>query len=217
MNTAQISHWRGQFGREYTERNSLTLGQLDALYQRNYGLTRRELNQRFLAEVPRNARILEVGCNIGLQLSVLHDLGFHDLCGVEIQHHALRRAKSRLAEIHLVEGSALQIPFCDRSFDLVFTSGVLIHIAPDDLGKAMHEIYRCSKRFIWGFEYHSLHPVEVAYRGNRDLLWKMNYAQAFQDEFKDLQLLRCEHLSYLDNPNIDCMFLLEKGTNISNL
>jgi len=216
MNTAQISHWRGQFGREYTERNSLTLEQLDALYQGNYGLTRQDLNRRFLAQVPRDARILEVGCNIGIQLSMLRGLGFHDLFGIEIQHDALKQAKSRVAKILLVEGSALEIPFCDRSFDVVFTSGVLIHIAPDDLPQVMYEIYRCSRRFIWGFEYHSPHPVEVAYRGNRDLLWKMNYAQAFLDEFEDLRLLRCEHLSYIDSPNVDCMFLLEKSVGISN-
>ena len=216
MNTAQMSHWRGQFGREYTERNSVTLSQLDALYRRNYGLTRKELNRRFLDDVPRNARVLEVGCNIGMQLSMLRDLGFHDLYGIEIQHDALKQAMSRVAEILVAEASALEIPFANRSFDLVFTSGVLIHIAPDDLQRVMYEIYRCSKRFIWGFEYHSPEPVEIAYRGKRDLLWKMNYAQAFLDEHEDLRLMRCEHLSYIDNPNTDCMFLLEKGKSISN-
>jgi len=216
MNTTQMSQWRGQFGREYTQRNSLTLEQLDALYRRNYGLSRKELNQRFLAHVPRNARILEVGCNIGMQLSMLWDLGFHSLSGIEIQHDALKRAKFRVPEILLAEASALEIPFADRSFDLVFTSGVLIHIAPDDLQRVMYEIYRCSKKFIWGFEYHSPELVGVDYRGSADLLWKMNYAQAFLDEFDDLRLLRCEHLSYLDNPNIDCMFLMEKSASAAN-
>jgi hypothetical protein len=98
----------------------------------------------------------------------------------------------------------------------VFTSGVLIHIAPDDLRRVMCEIYRCSRKFIWGFEYHSPERVEVDYRGSRDLLWKMNYAQAFLEEFDDLRLLRCEYLSYLNNPNIDCMFLIEKSASAAN-
>ena len=216
MNTTQMSHWRGRFGWEYTQRNSLTVEQLNALYRRNYGFSRKELNQRFLAQVPRNARILEVGCNIGMQLSLLRELGFYNLFGLEIQHDALKRAKSRVSEIRVVEGSALEIPFCDRSFDLVFTSGMLIHIAPDDLRRVIFEIYRCSKKFVWGFEYHSSVPVEVTYRGNRDLLWKMNYVETFLDEFEDLRLLRCEHLSYLVNPNVDCMFLLQKSAGISN-
>ena len=38
---------------------------------------------------------------------------------------------------------------------VVFTSGLLIHIHPDNLGKAIDEICRVSKRFVWGFEYYS--------------------------------------------------------------
>jgi len=210
MNTAQMLRWTDQFGRDYTDRNSLTLSELDALYHRNYGVTRRELNAQFLAGVPRNAHILEVGCNIGNQLSMLREMGFFNLYGIEIQHYALRQAKSRVREIDVVEASALEIPFCNESFDLVFTSGVLIHIAPVDLPLALAEIHRCTRKYIWGFEYHSRSLREVAYRGQQDLLWKMNYAQAFLRQFEDLELSRLEQLSYLDNSNVDCMFLIRK-------
>lgn len=210
MNTAQMLRWTDQFGRDYTDRNSLTLSELDALYHRNYGVTRRELNARFLAGVPRSARILEVGCNIGNQLSMLRELGFSNLYGIEIQHYAVKQAKSRLRGIRAVEASALEIPFSDGSFDLVFTSGVLIHIAPAEISLVLGEIHRCSNEYIWGFEYHSSVPTEISYRGNRNLLWKMNYAQAFLDQFDDLELLRSEHLSYLQDSNVDCMFLIRK-------
>jgi len=211
MNTTQMSRWTGQFGRAYTERNSLTLSALDALYARNYGVTRRELNRSFLAGMPKTTRILEVGCNIGNQLQMLYELGFFNLYGIEIQHHALRQAKSRLPDAKLIEASAFDIPFRDGNFDLVFTSGVLIHIAPSDIRQVLREIHRCTGKYIWGFEYYSPTPVEVPYRGNRSLLWKMNYAQAFLDQFDDLQLLRSRQLTYLQDSNIDCMFLLEKS------
>lgn len=210
MNTAQMLRWTDQFGREYTDRNSLTLSELDALYHRNYGVTRRELNAQFLAAIPRSARILEVGCNIGNQLSMLREMGFSNLYGIEIQHYALKQARSRIRGINVVEASALEIPFRDGSFDLVFTSGVLIHIAPAEMSLVLAEIHRCSNEYIWGFEYHSSIPTEISYRGNRNLLWKMNYAQAFLDQFGDLELVRSEHLSYLDNSNVDCMFLIRK-------
>lgn len=63
--TLQVQEWRGEFGRQYTRRNSLTPEEVDALWQKNYGITRRKLNRRFLAGIPRGSRILEVGCNIG--------------------------------------------------------------------------------------------------------------------------------------------------------
>lgn len=210
MNTAQISRWTGQFGRDYTDRNSLELSELDALYYRNYGVTRDDLNQRFLAGIPRGAQVLEIGCNIGNQLRLLRSMGFFNLYGIEIQHYAVKQAKFRMPDINVVEASGLEIPFRDSSFDLVFTSGVLIHIAPSDLPLVVSEIHRCTKQYIWGFEYHSAALTEVRYRGHRDLLWKMDYPQIFLDRFDDLELLRSEQLSYLANSNMDCMFLLCK-------
>jgi SAM-dependent methyltransferase len=115
MNTSQMLHWIGQFGAEYTDRNSLTLAELDGLYRRNYGFSRAELNRRFLSGVPRDARVLEVGCNIGLQLGMLRELEFSNLYGIEIQHYAVKQAKSRIAGVRVVEASALEIPFPDQS------------------------------------------------------------------------------------------------------
>ena len=74
--TEQIHTWSGDFGREYTDRNTFTPSELDELYRRNYGVTRTALNQRFLADIPRDARILEVGCNMGNQLLILQQMEF---------------------------------------------------------------------------------------------------------------------------------------------
>ena len=210
MNTPQMETWRGDFGREYTDRNSLTLADLDRLHRKNYGITRKELNARFLASVPADARILEVGCNLGNQLLLLQEAGYRNLYGIEIQEYALNKARYRLPNVQLVEATAFDIPFPDGYFDLVFTSGVLIHIAPDDLPKAIGEIHRCSNSCIWGIEYYCAEPTEVNYRGHHELLWKMDYAKFYLDHFDDLELVRREHLPYLDNPNVDCMFLLQK-------
>jgi pseudaminic acid biosynthesis-associated methylase len=215
MSTTQIATWTEKFGRDYTDRNRLTLFELDDLYRRSYGATRRELDERFLADIPKHASILEVGCNIGNQLRLLEQLGFSNLSGIEIQHYALRQAQAKLAGVNLVQASAFEIPFPDSSFDLVFTSGVLIHIAPPDLPIALEEIHRCARSYIWGFEYFSPVPVEVEYRGNRNLLWKMDYAQAYLDHFADLRLVRCEQLSYLENSNVDRMFLLARNSSNS--
>jgi SAM-dependent methyltransferase len=128
--TKQIGTWAGDFGREYTDRNSYTPAELDEFYRRSYGIMCTELNERCLAGIPRDARILEVGCNIGTQLLVLQETGFTNLNGIKIQSCALERAKLRLPLAAMTQASAFSIPYADRLFDLVFTSGVLIHISP---------------------------------------------------------------------------------------
>ncbi|MGD0271677.1 MAG: pseudaminic acid biosynthesis-associated methylase [Candidatus Sulfotelmatobacter sp.] len=208
--TEQVRTWSGDFGREYTDRNIYTPAELDELYRRNYGVSRTELNRCLLQEVPRDARILEVGCNIGNQLLLLQEMGFHNLCGIEIQSYALERAKERVEGAALTQASVLAIPYADRNFDLVFTSGVLIHIAPADLPTAMDEIHRCAKQWIWGFEYYAPEMTEVAYRGHEALLWKTDYARSYLERFHDLELVREDRMRYLDNENVDTAFLLRR-------
>jgi pseudaminic acid biosynthesis-associated methylase len=132
------------------------------------------------------------------------------LHGIEIQKHIVEQARENLSFATVLEGSALQIPFEDGSFDLVFTSGVLIHIAPKDLPLAMSEIHRTAKSWIWGLEYYSPEIVEVAYRGQDNLLWKADYVRLYQHAFSDLELVREERLPYVQDKNIDTMYLLRR-------
>jgi len=210
QSTEQIRTWTGDFGREYTDRNSYSPAELDEFYRQSYGITRTELNGRCLEGIPRDARVLEVGCNMGTQLLVLQQMGFTNLHGIEIQSYALERAKQRLPQAALTQASAFSIPYADRLFDLVFTSGVLIHIAPADLPVALAEIHRCTKQWIWGFEYFAPETAEVPYRGHKSLLWKTDYARLYLEQFQDLELVREERFRYLDNNNVDSGFLLRR-------
>ena len=46
--TEQMHEWNGQFGKEYTDRNALSLSEMELLYKDNYGITRTEMNSRFI-------------------------------------------------------------------------------------------------------------------------------------------------------------------------
>lgn len=210
VETQQTRTWTGDFGREYTDRNAQSPCELDDFYRHIYGVTRRQLNEDFLAEVPKGARILEVGCNMGTQLLLLKEMGFSRLHGIEIQSYALELAQSRLPGADLKLASALSIPYPDHYFDLVFTSGVLIHIAPGDLPRALGEIFRCSRRWIWGFEYYAPQPTEISYRGYDSLLWKMDYSRQYLDQFSDLELVKEQRVAYVGETNVDSMFLLKR-------
>ena len=95
---------------------------------------------RVLAELidwlPKDARILEVGCNVGRNLAFLHDHGWTNVAGVEISPHAvrlLRKSYPQLsqAEIHVGAAENLLPRMESDSFDLIFTMAVLEHLHPD--------------------------------------------------------------------------------------
>jgi len=206
----QEKKWKGKFGKEYTLRNLKTLKEIDKLYLENFGITRTKLNREFIGNLNRSIKILEVGANVGIQLAFLQKMGFKNLCGIEINRKAIELSKSFTKNIEIIQGSALDIPFKDNYFDLVFTSGVLIHIAPSDIKKVMGEIYRVSKKYIWGLEYYADKYTEIPYRGKKNLLWKANFPKLYLNLFKDLKLVKEKKLKYLHNENIDVMFLLKK-------
>jgi pseudaminic acid biosynthesis-associated methylase len=208
--TAQMQVWKGEFGRAYTDRNTLDVEEMNSLWSGNYGISRREINRIFLRGIPKDASFLEVGCNVGNQLLQLQEDGYTNLSGIELQSYAVEIAKSRVEDVAIRQGSTLALPYKNDSFDVVFTSGVLIHIAPEDLSRAMAEIHRCAKTYIWGTEYYAPDVTSVNYRGHEELLWKMDYARRYLESFKDLELVREQHLPYLENQNVDTVFLLRK-------
>lgn len=208
--SSQLERWKGEFGKEYTDRNALTLEQMDELYKKNYGVSRTKLNEVFLGDLDRSIKILEVGSGLGNQLLNLQKMGFENLYGIEVNSHAIEQAKVNTKGINVVQGSAFDVPFRDGYFDLVFTSGVLIHIAPADIEKALREIHRCSREYIWGFEYYADTYTEVKYRGHDNLLWKTDFAKLYLDKFQNLELVKEKRIKYLDNDNLDSMFLLRK-------
>lgn len=202
--------WDGEFGKKYTNRNDLTLEEMEQLTEKNYGYTRTELNNEFIGNLDRSIKILEVACNIGNQLNCLQKMGFNYLYGIELQDYTVELSKSRTKHINIIQGSAFDIPYKDGFFNMVFTAGFLIHISPEDIEDVLMEIYRCSKKYIWGFEYFANEYTEVKYRGHDDLLWKTNFAKLYLDAFDDLRLLKERKYKYLSDANIDSMFLLEK-------
>lgn len=201
--------WAGAFGIEYTDRNTMTCEEMDAMYLERYGISRTQMNLNFLSDLQRNVKILEVGCNIGMELLFLQKMGFTNLSGIDIQPYAVEEAKNR--GLNVIQGSASSLPFEDNEFDMVFTSGVLIHIPPEGLPKVMDEIYRCARKYIWGMEYHSPELSAIPYRGETGLLWKGDYSRMFLARFPNLFTTREQVYNYKTDSNKDVMYLLVKG------
>lgn len=213
----QLKEWENEFGKEYTKRNLTTPEGFDELYAKRYGITRTLINKDFLDFLDKDIKILEVGANVGHQLNLLSQMGFKNLYGIEINSYAIevsRKINSGLP-IYIIKASSFDIPFKDGFFDLVLTSGVLIHIHPKDIKIAMKEIHRCSKKYICGLEYFSDNGYEeVGYRGKSNMLWKTDFKKLYLDTFPDLKLIKEELFSYIKEPHLkDQMFLLGKSGN----
>src|SRR5262245_39471268 len=161
---SSLDIWKGPFGDEYTDRQ----------HSPDPAPTLRGLLQPWWDEIHR---VLEVGCNAGRNLSAFSG---KDRIGVEPNPRAAATARQRY---RVVDGNAGALPFSDGSMDLVFTAGVLIHIAPAEFDRALHEIVRVSRRFVLAVEYLSTVEQAVEYRGHPDGIWKRNYGHEFMDRY----------------------------------
>jgi SAM-dependent methyltransferase len=100
---------------------------------------RRLVLERIVARLrlPARPRILDAGCGSGRNMVELARHG--EVTGVEIARASAELARGRhLGEV--VEGSVMQMPFADDSFDLVVCLDVIEHL-PDDRG-ALRELRR---------------------------------------------------------------------------
>lgn len=179
-----VETWAGAFGDEYTERCAPD----DARVRRRTRAWARWLDAMGSRE-PRT--ILEVGANLGINQRALSRLSEAELYAVEPND----TARARLIEDGVLpadrvkKGRGEALPFEDGTMELVFTSGVLIHVHPDNLGQVADEMHRVSSRFILVSEYFNVEPVELEYRGLSGHLWKRDFAGFFLDRFDDLEVV----------------------------
>jgi len=208
MNTQYKLIWSGKQGCRYAGSKN-DVKSLDRYYKKLFGITRSQLNHECLAGVPLDSQVLEVGCNNGVQLQCLKEMGFMDVMGVEPNPLAVKKYGDNGVCIEQGYGQSLDFP--DQTFDLVFTSGVLIHIPPDELSLVLGEMYRVTKNggWLWGFEYFHPSCIERVYDGKRGLCWANNFPLLFQTLFSDLEPAYSRFFRY-DQRNVGIMYLLKK-------
>lgn len=164
--------WEGTFGAEYTVRNVLD-PQARAPFFRS-----------ILERAEGVSSVLEIGANRGhnLQSFRLADPSLK-LTGVEINESAYGILRA-LEGVNAVNESIFDFETSER-FDLVYTCGVLIQFNPDDLAATYKKMYDLSRRYILLSEYFNPTPVEVEYRGHRDMLFKRDFAGDLLDLHPD--------------------------------
>lgn len=201
--TEQEKFWAGEFGTQYIRRN---MGA--KLAAANVALF-----SRALRHTQGIRSCIELGANIGLNLHALQLLypGLRPYA-VEINTAAAAALRKVVPTENIHLTSILDFEPQD-TYDLVLAKGILIHINPDYLGKVYEKLYRSCGHYLLICEYYSPTPVSMVYRGNKDRLFKRDFAGDMLDNYRDLVLLDYGFAYYRDPnfPQDDVnWFLLEK-------
>jgi pseudaminic acid biosynthesis-associated methylase len=178
--TEQESFWAGDFGNNYILRNMMS----DELTMSG----RMAMFSKLLSRTRNVKSVIEYGANIGANAVVVKQLMPKvQMSAIEINKKAVAQlAKLRLEKIY--NTSVLEFK-PNRQWDLVVTSGLLIHINPHALPKLYATLYQSSRRYICVSEYYNPTPVALPYRGHEARLFKRDFAGDMLDKYADLKLV----------------------------
>lgn len=189
--------WLEEFGDNYHDRNVLTDEQTKnrvAFFAQIFNMTSE------MGKKPYLKSIIEVGAGSGNNVKVISKIISDN--GLNCKLGAIEPNEKARTELSKIEGLSVfgtPVPFTDidlGQYDLAFTSGLLIHIPPNDLIAAMRNIYKLSSKYILCMEYFS--PVErmISYRGQEEALWTRDYGSIWKDNFP----LTCLGFGFLWKP-----------------
>jgi spore coat polysaccharide biosynthesis protein SpsF len=164
MSTADL--WAGDFGNAYLERNRVDWRLRLPFWRSILSLTGAH-------------SILEVGCNAGWNLRALRSAGSGlDLHGIDLNEAAL--AEAREAGLAVDLGNAADLAYRER-FDLTFTAGVLIHVPPEEIARAMAAVVAASRAYVLAVEYAADTEEPVLYRGHDSALWRRPFGKLYEN------------------------------------
>ncbi len=103
------------------------------LFRDHYGLT-------------ESSRVLDVGCAKGFMMYDFKQLMPNlDICGIDVSQYAYNHAHDGMQEFIQV-GNATNLPFPDKSFDLVLSINTIHNLPLDQCKQALREIQRVSRK-----------------------------------------------------------------------
>lgn len=128
-----------------------------------------ETNQRLidifvrLSELPRGARIADLGCGSGVFTNILEQRGYR-CTGVDLSPTLIRIAREKFPGIEFIEGDIERLPFADASFDGVLLAGVVHHFTErSNCVAEIKRILRPGGKFV-AFDPNRMNPAMYLYR-----------------------------------------------------
>lgn len=193
MSTTQ-EFWQGPFGTEYTKRNRVDWFDRVPFW-------------RHIVEATDVTSFLDVGTNAGWNMQALRSINKDfTMSGVDLNLDALAEAKAAGFDVEQMAAHEVADFFGPGAAELVVTSGVLIHVPPEDLAKTLGALYDVSSRYVLAIEYAADVEQEVLYRGEAGKLWKRPFGALYME--RGLSLVETGQAQGFD----ECQYwLLEKA------
>jgi len=171
--TEQEEFWANTYAADYIKKNS----DFD-------GLAGQKAWQEMLSKTDSISTILECGCNIGRNIKFLNNiLPSAKKSIIELSKPAYDFVIDNMEIQNSFNGSILESELNGHTFDLVFSTGVLIHIHPDNLLDNMQRMFQYSKKYILIGEYFNRTPTMIEYQGQKDKLFKRDFGKLFIENF----------------------------------
>jgi len=150
--------------------------------------------------LPPDARILEIGCNVGRNLEALRLAGYRDLTGVEISRDALDAHRTYYPDsrARLVQADVTRDPLDLPPADLVFSMAVLMHIPPASEEVVFRKMATLARRWIISIEDESPeHASLLRYYPRRyDAVWpSLGFEQVEERSCADVPGLGAEYVA----------------------
>ena len=139
-----------------------------------------------------SARVLEIGCSSGRHLAHLHDGGFENLHGVEINADAIDVLREEYPDLagtatfHVGDADEILPEFEDGAFDAVYSVETLQHIHPDDADAVFDEVARVTGDLLITVENESARgagadDADVSYVNDEFPLYHRDWKAVFGD------------------------------------
>jgi ubiquinone/menaquinone biosynthesis C-methylase UbiE len=98
-----------------------------------------------VASLPRDARVLDVGCGNGFPITdALVNAGYR-VVGLDSSRGMLERFRVNLPTTSVVGGDARACPFAENVFDAAISWGMMFHLTPGDQTTAFANVSRVLK------------------------------------------------------------------------
>lgn len=143
---------------------------------------------------------LEFGAGFGANLQALRMLIPHiKMTAIDINKMACEKYLSQFIDKGNIYNQSIFDFKVKKQYDLIITSGMLMHIDSNKLDGVYKKLYESSAKYIVIIEYYNPTPVTIDYRGKTGILFKRDFAGEIMDKYKDLELVDYGFCYHRDN------------------